>query len=121
MIRANKWNGSDISILQKTLTQPFGIQILHSSRQPRNGVNPCNTNNGGCSHLCLLSFNQTYKCECPHVMRLDVDNKTCVPNEQVRPFFIEFREEEFCVRSSNVPMFIRLSPNLLLPQTHGYS
>lgn len=83
VIRANKWNGSDISILQKTLTQPFGIQILHSSRQPRNGFNPCSDNNGGCSHLCLLSINRSYKCECPHVMRLDVNNKTCVPNEQV--------------------------------------
>lgn len=69
---------------QKTLTQPFGIQILHSSRQPRDGFNPCSNNNGGCSHLCLLSVNKTYKCECPHVMRLDADNKTCVPNEQVR-------------------------------------
>lgn len=35
MIRANKWNGSDISTIQRTLTQPFDIQILHPSRQPR--------------------------------------------------------------------------------------
>lgn len=35
VIRANKWNGSDVSIIQRTLTQPFDIQILHPSRQPR--------------------------------------------------------------------------------------
>lgn len=83
VIRANKWNGSDLGVLTKTLTQPFGISVLHSSRQPRDGFNPCSNSNGGCSHLCLLSVNKTYKCECPHVMRLDTDNKTCVPNEQV--------------------------------------
>ncbi|KAG8332250.1 Low-density lipoprotein receptor- protein 1B [Homalodisca vitripennis] len=35
VIRANKWNGTDIIVLQRTLTQPFDIQILHPSRQPR--------------------------------------------------------------------------------------
>ena len=40
--------------------------------------NPCGMNNGNCSHLCLLDVNNTYKCDCPHVMRLDKDNLTCV-------------------------------------------
>lgn len=88
VIRANKWNGSDISVLQRTLTQPFGIQILHSSRQPRDGPSPCGDNNGGCSHLCLLSIAKTIKCACPHVMRLNVDNQTCIPNEQVLLFIM---------------------------------
>lgn len=56
VIRANKWNGTDLSVLQRTLTQPFGIQILHSSRQPVDGPNPCDKDNGGCSHLCLLRY-----------------------------------------------------------------
>lgn len=86
VIRANKWNGSDIAVIQRTQSQPFGIQILHSSRQPIDGVNPCGTNNGHCSHLCLLSLNKTYKCECPHVMRLSNDTKTCIPNEQILLF-----------------------------------
>lgn len=42
--------------------------------------NPCGTNNGNCSHLCLLNLNSTYRCECPHVMRLSNDNHTCIGN-----------------------------------------
>ncbi|XP_026680968.1 low-density lipoprotein receptor-related protein 1B-like, partial [Diaphorina citri] len=34
-------------------------------------------NNGNCSHLCLIGMNGTYKCQCPHVMKLMSDNKTC--------------------------------------------
>jgi len=86
VIRANKWNGSDVQVLQRTQSQPFGIQVMHSSRQPWDR-NPCGENNGGCSHLCLLSGKGTFKCECPHVMRLDPSNeRNCVPNEQVLLF-----------------------------------
>lgn len=88
VIRANKWNGSDIAVIDHTSSQPFGIQILHSSRQPTDGVNPCGNNNGGCSHLCLISIGHTYKCECPHVMRLDSNNRTCLANEQVLLFIM---------------------------------
>lgn len=38
VIRANKWNGGQISVIQRTLTQPFDIQILHPSRQPRGNI-----------------------------------------------------------------------------------
>lgn len=100
VIRANKWNGTDITILQRTQSQPFGVQILHPSRQPRDGdeqngtdggavvvaANPCATRNGHCSHLCLLSENGTRRCECPHVQRLAPDGRTCVPNEHVLLF-----------------------------------
>ncbi|KAK6630731.1 hypothetical protein RUM44_002900 [Polyplax serrata] len=86
VIRANKWNGSGLYVIQKTLTQPFDVQILHPSRQPRdkNKPSPCEKNNGNCSHLCLISINGTYTCDCPHVMRLSSDNKTCVVvNERI--------------------------------------
>lgn len=83
VFRANKWNGSDVTLIQRTLTQPFGIQILHSSRQQNVNINPCFNNNGGCSHLCLLSVNNSFVCACPHVMALDKDKKMCLPNEQV--------------------------------------
>ena len=28
VIRANKWNGSDVTVIQRTLTQPFDIQVV---------------------------------------------------------------------------------------------
>lgn len=89
VMRANKWNGSDMTAIDRTSSQPFGIQILHSSRQPRDGFSPCAKDNGGCSHLCLLSVSKTFKCECPHVMQLSADNKTCVQNEQILLFMAE--------------------------------
>ena len=41
--------------------------------------NPCAMNNGGCGRdaVCLLSFNRTARCRCPHLRRLKADNKTC--------------------------------------------
>ncbi|XP_047488646.1 low-density lipoprotein receptor-related protein 1-like [Penaeus chinensis] len=86
VIRANKFNGSDIYDIQRTITQPFDIKVLHPSRQPRDTENPCKNNNGGCSHLCLLSFNGTHQCNCPHIMSLGADNKTCIRNEKVLLF-----------------------------------
>ncbi|XP_058118715.1 prolow-density lipoprotein receptor-related protein 1 [Anopheles ziemanni] len=88
VIRANKWNGSDVSIIQKTQSQPFGIQVLHSSRQPNAQPNPCGVNNGGCSHLCLLSVGQRHECACPHVMRLHEDRMRCIPNEEILLFVV---------------------------------
>nr|XP_018901907.1 PREDICTED: prolow-density lipoprotein receptor-related protein 1 [Bemisia tabaci] len=82
VIRSNKWNGSDVFVIQRTLTQPFDIKVLHPTRQPRGASNPCEKDNGGCSHLCLLSINGTHKCECPHVMKLTKNNK-CVLHEKV--------------------------------------
>ncbi|XP_037511191.1 low-density lipoprotein receptor-related protein 1 [Rhipicephalus sanguineus] len=87
VIRCNKWNGSDVQIVQKAAIQPFDIQVFHPSRQPKgNGKNGCAANNGGCSHLCLLSFNNTYKCNCPHLMRLGDDGRTCHSMERVLLF-----------------------------------
>lgn len=44
--------------------------------------NPCGTNNGGCSHLCLLSTNQSYTCACPEYFSFigNSNNRTCVSN-----------------------------------------
>ncbi|XP_049539126.1 low-density lipoprotein receptor-related protein 1B [Anopheles darlingi] len=88
VIRANKWDGSNVTVIQKTQSQPFGIQILHSSRQPNSQPNPCGDNNGGCSHLCLLSIGFRHECACPHVMRLHADRKQCVPNEEILLFVV---------------------------------
>lgn len=101
VVRANKWNGSDVAVVQRTLTQPFDIkvrapppspdpargpvsrvpgdppQVIHPSRQPVGAHNPCAKYNGGCSHLCLIDAPEQRVCACPHVMRLAADNRTC--------------------------------------------
>lgn len=37
VVRANKWNGSDVVVVQRTLTQPFDLKVwlTHSSMIPR--------------------------------------------------------------------------------------
>ncbi|KAK3082618.1 hypothetical protein FSP39_000605 [Pinctada imbricata] len=76
LLRANKFDGSNVTVIQQTITQPFDLQVYHPKRQP-NAVNPCKENNGGCSHLCLINFNQKAGCKCPHLWKLKKDGKTC--------------------------------------------
>lgn len=82
VVRANKWNGSDVTVVQRTLTQPFDVKVVHPSRQPAGEGNPC-ADGGGCSHLCLLASATSRECACPHVMRLAADGVTCEPHEKV--------------------------------------
>ncbi|VDK44235.1 unnamed protein product [Anisakis simplex] len=72
---ANKWNGSSIRIVEGTSMQPFDVKIIHRSRQPRGTKNPCEKNNGGCSHICLINSPSTRVCACPHMMRLESTSK----------------------------------------------
>lgn len=82
---AHKNNATDAKELQRSTNRLFDIKVLHPSRQPRihPSINPCFLNNGGCSHLCLLSKNHTRKCECPRLMRLLEDEKTCETDEKI--------------------------------------
>ncbi|KAL3854930.1 hypothetical protein ACJMK2_014165, partial [Sinanodonta woodiana] len=82
VVRANKFTGGDIKTIQQTVTQPFDLQVVHPLRQPRS-FNPCGKNNGNCSHLCLLSYNGTVGCHCPHQTKLDPkNNKTCIADNK---------------------------------------
>lgn len=41
-------------------------------------TNPCGINNGGCSHLCLMSPTKpSYQCACPTGVKLLENGKTC--------------------------------------------
>jgi len=43
---------------------------------------PCEVNNGGCSHLCLLApLPKGYSCTCPTGINLQSDGKTCSTGE----------------------------------------
>ncbi|KAK7873393.1 hypothetical protein R5R35_000192 [Gryllus longicercus] len=80
------WKSWDIMQLENGAREPR--QLLHSdqtplyvqawdrSRQPP-GRSPCQRDNGGCSHLCLLAPDPPgYSCACPTGVRL-IDNRTC--------------------------------------------
>nr|CAD7443152.1 unnamed protein product [Timema bartmani] len=60
---------------------PMGIRVWDPARQPP-GETPCQKNNGGCSHLCLLApYSPWYTCACPTGVKL-VDNLTCADGPQ---------------------------------------
>jgi len=95
IMRANKFNGKDLQTLRNTTHRPYDIHINHRLRQVPY-TNPCGENNGGCTHLCLLSppLESTYlniegyieegtpgyKCACPNQFYLSRDGKTCIAN-----------------------------------------
>lgn len=83
LVRANKWNGTKVEVIAQTFFQPFDVKIVHPSRQPKLNQSRCMIDNGGCSHLCLLSSttSDNYSCDCPHAMRLAPDGKNCIFNQ----------------------------------------
>uniref|UniRef100_A0A8C7YW91 Low-density lipoprotein receptor-related protein 5 n=1 Tax=Oryzias sinensis TaxID=183150 RepID=A0A8C7YW91_9TELE len=73
----NKHRGDKTREILGGIYSPMGIQVLESYRQPYIRT-PCSDNNGGCSHLCLLSpVPPFYSCTCPTGVQLRADGKTC--------------------------------------------
>jgi low density lipoprotein-related protein 2 len=64
-----------------TIHSVYSLSVYHYSVQPA-GVNPCGQNNGGCSHLCLISAGGNKSaCACPTSFFLSPDDaKTCIAN-----------------------------------------
>ncbi|MGH0122305.1 UNVERIFIED_CONTAM: hypothetical protein FKN15_033322, partial [Acipenser sinensis] len=61
---------------------PMDIQVLGQERQPDIRT-PCDENNGGCTHLCLLSPREPfYSCACPTGVQLQDDGRTCKPGAE---------------------------------------
>uniref|UniRef100_A0A1B6BXD2 EGF-like domain-containing protein n=1 Tax=Clastoptera arizonana TaxID=38151 RepID=A0A1B6BXD2_9HEMI len=60
---------------------PMDIRVWDTRRQPYKST-PCEHNNGGCSHLCLLApYSPGYTCACPTGVKL-IDNFTCANGAQ---------------------------------------
>lgn len=73
----NKTTGMDRKVVFSNIHSPMDIHAYMASRQSAS-PNPCGSNNGGCSHLCLMSpAEPRYKCACPTGVRLTSDWKTC--------------------------------------------
>ncbi|XP_009870958.1 PREDICTED: low-density lipoprotein receptor-related protein 5, partial [Apaloderma vittatum] len=73
----NKRTGEKRREILSALYSPMDIQVLSPDRQPYFHT-PCEENNGGCSHLCLLSPRDPfYSCACPTGVQLEDDGRTC--------------------------------------------
>ena len=84
IVKANKFTGEGMTILRNTTHRPYDIQVYHPLRQLEYD-NPCQYNNGRCSHLCLIGPNANGKgvkmtCACPDNFILAPDRRTCIAN-----------------------------------------
>ena len=83
-VRANKYSGENMQILRNTTHRPYDIHMYHPLRQLEYD-NPCQYNNGGCSHLCLIAPGPNNRgvsksCACPDDFILAPDKRTCMAN-----------------------------------------
>ncbi len=85
-------NGSRPSVVIHMENPPIvDVQVLDANHQPYQWT-PCEQNNGGCSHLCLLSSEpENYTCACPTGIKL-VNNKTCAEREELFLLLVQWEE-----------------------------
>uniref|UniRef100_A0A8C4XW01 LDL receptor related protein 6 n=1 Tax=Gopherus evgoodei TaxID=1825980 RepID=A0A8C4XW01_9SAUR len=77
VLACNKYSGEDLREIHSNIFSPMDIHVFSQRRQP-NATNPCGSNNGGCSHLCLMSpIKPSYQCACPTGVKLLENGKTC--------------------------------------------
>uniref|UniRef100_A0AAQ5Z5D7 Low-density lipoprotein receptor-related protein 2 n=1 Tax=Amphiprion ocellaris TaxID=80972 RepID=A0AAQ5Z5D7_AMPOC len=81
VIRANRFNGSNPTLLYRTAKRPGHVVVSHSVLQPF-VMNPCGRHNGGCQHICVLSHRTDsdglgFRCKCRHGYDLHSDLQTC--------------------------------------------
>lgn len=76
--KVNKFTGRDKQKIKPTLWSHMDIHVYHPLRQP-NASNPCEVNNGNCSHLCLLANIEikSHTCCCPNGMNTTDNGRTC--------------------------------------------
>ena len=101
VIRADKSDkqSSTKMIIRGNLTRPMDIHVYHISRQPAT-VNPCEVNNGGCQHLCVIAPAHQPSCLCNYGYHLSADNKTC---DSIDTFLLYARSAE--VRGISLKVF----------------
>lgn len=77
ILACNKYTGEGLREIHSNIFSPMDIHAFSQQRQP-NATNPCGIDNGGCSHLCLMSpVKPFYQCACPTGVRLLENGKTC--------------------------------------------
>lgn len=77
ILACNKYTGEGLREIHSNIFSPMDIHVFSQQRQP-NATNPCGIDNGGCSHLCLMSpVKPFYQCACPTGVTLLENGKTC--------------------------------------------
>uniref|UniRef100_A0A8C6Y101 Low-density lipoprotein receptor-related protein 6 n=1 Tax=Naja naja TaxID=35670 RepID=A0A8C6Y101_NAJNA len=77
ILACNKYTGQNLREIHSNIFSPMDIHVFSQQRQP-SATNPCRNNNGGCSHLCLMSpIKPFYRCACPTGVKLLENKKTC--------------------------------------------
>uniref|UniRef100_A0A8D3C4B4 EGF-like domain-containing protein n=1 Tax=Scophthalmus maximus TaxID=52904 RepID=A0A8D3C4B4_SCOMX len=72
-----KQTGGEQRVVHSDIFSPMDIHVFSAKRQLVVNT-PCSLNNGGCSHLCLLSpLKPFYQCACPTGVQLLEDGVTC--------------------------------------------
>lgn len=65
--------------------------------------NPCEENDGRgpCSHLCLINYNRTASCTCPHLMKLSPNKQSCFGEWEHHCHLSCFRRRFFRVKKKD--------------------
>lgn len=63
-------------VIKDNLSRPMDIHVYHMSRQPP-AFNPCEVDNGGCQHLCVIVPGKKSACLCNYQYELAKDGKSC--------------------------------------------
>lgn len=71
---ASKLTGEERQTLGTNISGLMDVRVFHRNRQIIKS--PCDENNGGCSHLCLIKP-KGHSCACPIGINLQADQKTC--------------------------------------------
>lgn len=84
LFKANKFNGAGSVQFGNYLSEPMGISVYHPLVQTKL-LHPCEKDNGGCSHLCFITLNNSTECGCPDgYLTLDKDGKKCIA-QKIQP------------------------------------
>lgn len=93
----------------KSKYPPVDVRVWHEKVQPRSD-NPCDKNNGGCSHLCLLSPKPPgYSCACPFGIKL-LNKTTCADGP--KELLVFARRINICVAYLDSPEYTYKTLNL---------
>ena len=78
VVRVNKRNKDDYDVIIQNVSRPMDIHLMSKSRQIKS-ENPCEVNNPGCVHMCVIKDNATASCLCKIGYVLDSNGKSCKP------------------------------------------